>query len=73
MTLSSSVVNNSENTPIHAPPPLPSILRQGVCCLLQVSSNSNTILHSGDGGRKALFSPFEVGKMSERPFSEEKV
>ena len=24
-------------------------------------------------GRKALFSPFEVDRMSERPFSEEKV
>ena len=25
-------------------------------------------MHGGDGGGKAFFFPFEVGKMSERPF-----
>ena len=58
VTMSSSVVNNSENKPIHASPPLPSILRQGVCCLLEVSSNSNTILHSGGGGKESFIFPF---------------
>ena len=32
------------------------------------SLNSSTTLHGGDGGRKALFSPFEVSKTSESPF-----
>ena len=30
--------------------------------------NSARTSHGGDWGGKALFSPFEVGKMSERPF-----
>ena len=44
-------------------PPLPKIL---------TDSNIGTTLHGGDGagGGGASFSPFEVGKTSERPFRE---
>ena len=40
-------------------PSLPKIL---------TDSNGATTLHGGDGGGGASFSPFEVGKTSERPF-----
>ena len=55
----------SEDKRIHTPP-LHSRLR---CLLFSIgSSNSGTTLYGGDGGGKALFSPFEVREMSERPF-----
>ena len=55
----------SENKRIHTPP-LHSRLR---CLLFSIgSSNSGTTLYGGDGGGKALFSPFEVRETSESPF-----
>ena len=62
----------SENKRIHTPPLL-SRLR----CLLFSIGSSNTIhnttlygttLYGGDGGGKALFSPFEVRELSDSPF-----
>ena len=58
----------SENKRINTPPtPLHS--KMG-CLLFSIgSSNRGTTLHGGVGGRKALFSAFEVGKTSEGRFS----
>ena len=56
----------SENKRIHTPP-LHSRLR---CLLFSIgNSNSGTTLYGGDGGGKALFSPFEVRETSESPFT----
>ena len=54
----------SENKRDHTPPP-PIHLKLG-CLLFSIgSSNSGTTLRWwGDGGGKALFSPFEVGNMA---------
>ena len=56
----------SENKRIHTPPPpLHSKLE---CLWFSIGSlNSGTTLHGGDGGGKALFSPFEVIKISKSP------
>ena len=63
-TLNSNIVT-SENKRIHTPPPLHSKLG---CLLFSIGpSNSSTTFHGGDGGEKALFSPFEVNKTSEMP------
>ena len=55
----------SENKRIHTPP-LHSRLR---CLLFSIgSSDSGTTLYGGDGGGKALLSPFEVRETSDSPF-----
>ena len=62
----------SENKTIHIPPPP---LNSKLGCLLfsTGSLNSGTTLHGmmdglGGGREKVLFPPFEVSKMSERPY-----
>ena len=58
----------SENKTIHTPSLSPPFNVGVFCCFLTGSSNSDTTLYGGDGGGKALFSPFKVDKTSERPF-----
>ena len=56
----------SENKIIHIAPPPPPIHSKLGCLLFSTGgSNSGTPLNGGGGGGKALFCPFEVGKMSE--------
>ena len=56
------------NTP-PLPPPPSSVQSWGILLFSTGSLNSGTTLQRGDGGRKALFSPLEVYKTSERPLS----
>ena len=57
----------SENKRICAPNPVPLHSKLG-CLLFSIgSSNIGTTLHGEDGGRKAIFPPFEVSKTSKSP------
>ena len=56
-----------KNNPHPAPPP-PSIQSWAVCWFFLVARTAWPNIHGVDRGGKASFSPFEVGKTSERPF-----
>ena len=54
----------SENKTVHTSFPYQTLHSKLACLLFSTSSsNSSTTLHGGNGGRKALFSPFEVVKL----------
>ena len=54
----------SENKTVHTSFPYQTLHSKLACLLFSTSSsNSSTTLHGGSGGRKALFSPFEVVKL----------
>ena len=54
----------SENKTLHTSFPYQTLHSKLACLLFSTSSsNSSTTLHGGNGGRKALFSPFEVVKL----------
>ena len=58
----------SENKTIHTSFPYQTFHSKLACLLFSASSsNSSTTLHGGNGGRKALFSPFEVVKLQKGP------
>ena len=61
----------SENKTIHTSFPYQTLHSKFACLLFSTSSShSSTTLHGGSGGRKALFSPFEVVKLQKGPLGQ---